>query len=407
MEAKNLNEAIKILNSFESVSKNTEIVPIFSALGRILAQDIFSLKSLPAFDNSAMDGYGVRLSDAGGVAKIKANVFAGDKDFVSICDGECVKIMTGARVPQGTQAVVPFEETKEGLDAKESVTLPQNLKENANIRKEGEELKKDSLLFTKGAELDENHLSMLGAQGISHICVKEPLKIGIFAGGNELKEPWESSQAYEIYNSNATMISQNLKKFGFDSRYGGILQDDLQVIKDALDSSFDVIFTSGGASKGKADLIAKALEEIGAEFVIKGINVKPGKPIMVAKKGKKIFVALPGNPLAGAVLLRLLILPFLKRLSGARACYPMPLVVENIEEFSKKNRVDVMLGSCDEKGFLLTQKGKYSSGQLMPLLQSNSLAVFSENCTKIEKNQKIKILPFSTIWSEKETDYIN
>lgn len=188
--------------------------------------------------------------------------------------------------------------------------MPRRISKGANIRKCGEEVARDSVLLEKGATLSADSLTLLATQGISYVKVFAPLKINVFASGDELKEIWEQADSYQIYNSNSTMIQAILKSYGFGSHYGGILSDNQNVIKRALESPSDVIFTSGGASKGEADFIREVLEQSGAQMVLSGVQIKPGKPIMVAKLDSKFIVALPGNPLAGAVLLRLLIVPF-------------------------------------------------------------------------------------------------
>lgn len=384
-----------------------ELLPLTLCLGRTLGEEIFCQKALPAFSNAAMDGYAIRLKDAEKCVKIKATLFAGDKSDLILQEGECIKIMTGAKIPQGTQAVIPYEEIPEGLNAKEFITLPKHLKENANIRLCGEEIQKGERIFTQGEELSENHLALLASQGISYIKVYQLPKIGIFSSGEELKEPWQQSQDYEIFNSNTTMIQATLEQFGFKSHYGGVLKDNKKEILAALDTPYDIIFTSGGASEGEADFMMTCLKECQAEILVQGIQIKPGKPIKIARLHHKIFIILPGNPLALSVLLRFLILPFLKHLSGTKAHYPVPLWVKNKEAFTLKSRTNAMLGYLDTQGFKLTQKGKYTSGQISPLFLSNALAIFDESCATISEDEDIKVLPYNALWSIQKTDYIN
>ncbi|WP_233704045.1 molybdopterin molybdotransferase MoeA [Helicobacter mesocricetorum] len=386
---------------------NEEILPLQECLGRFLAQNILCKKPLPAFDNSAMDGYAACVQDEGKRVRIIHSVFAGDCEEREIRSGECVKIMTGAKMPKNANCVIPFEEIEGGLGAQGDIVLPKTLKEGANIRKMGEEAHLDSKLLSRGEALDEYHLTLLASQGIAYTKVFESLKINVLSGGNELKEPWESSHSYQTYNSNTTMILATLKSFGFCGSYGGVLPDKKEILTQALQKPYDVILTTGGASRGEADWMRVVLQECGAQMLIDGIKIKPGKPTMVARLGEKFIVALPGNPLAAAVLLRLLILPFLRQISGASKYHPQYLLLKNCDSFKLKSRMNAMLGDITSNGFYLTQKGKYNSGEILPLLKSNALAIFDEQSTEIPLGREIKVLPYQMLWSEEKSDIIN
>lgn len=407
-KAQSLREAIESLqNVAQGFYRQVEIVPLLNAQDRVLAEAVYAQKALPCFDNSAMDGYALKVSNAGKVLRIKTSIFAGDCAQVALEDLECAKIMTGAKVPSGADCVVPFEEVEGGFGNTTQIYAPHTLKQGANIRKCGEEVAQDSLLLEKGAALNADSLTLLATQGISYIKVFSPLKISVFAGGNELKEIWEQADSHHIYNSNATMIAAILKSYGFKSRYGGILKDDCDSIKAALESQSDVIFTSGGASKGEADFMREALRKCGAQMVLEGVQIKPGKPIMVAKLDSKFIVALPGNPLAGAVLLRLLIVPFLYQLSGARAYYPQFLLFKSAQNLVRKRRTEVLLGFMQEDSVHFVKKGKYGSGEVAPMTLGNALVVLDTSRDSIVEGEPLKVLPFKMDFSTKQSDFIN
>lgn len=407
-KAQSLREAIESLqNVAQGFYRQVEIVPLLNAQDRVLAEAVYAQKALPCFDNSAMDGYALKVSNAGKVLRIKTSIFAGDCAQVALEDLECAKIMTGAKVPSGADCVVPFEEVEGGFGNTTQICAPHTLKQGANIRKCGEEVAQDSLLLEKGAALNADSLTLLATQGISYIKVFSPLKISVFAGGDELKEIWEQADSHHIYNSNATMIAAILKSYGFESRYGGILKDDCDSIKAALESQSDVIFTSGGASKGEADFMREALRKCGAQMVLEGVQIKPGKPIMVAKLDSKFIVALPGNPLAGAVLLRLLIVPFLYQLSGARAYYPQFLLFKSAQNLVCKRRTEVLLGFMQEDSVHFVKKGKYGSGEVAPMTLGNALVVLDTSRDSIMEGEPLKVLPFKMDFSTKQSDFIN
>lgn len=407
-KAQSLREAIESLqNAAQGFYRQVEIVPLLDAQDRVLAEAVYAQKALPCFDNSAMDGYALKTSDAGKALHIKTSIFAGDCAQVALEDLECAKIMTGAKVPSGADCVVPFEEVEGGLGNTTQIYAPHTLKCGANIRKRGEEVAQDSLLLEKGVNLNADSLTLLATQGISYVKVFAPLKIGVFAGGDELKEIWEQADSYHIYNSNATMIAAILKSYGFESCYGGILKDNCDSIKAALETQSDVIFTSGGASRGEADFMREALRKCGAQMVLEGVQIKPGKPIMVAKLDSKFIVALPGNPLAGAVLLRLLIVPFLYQLSGARAYCPQFLSFKSAQNLARKKRAEALLGFVQEDSVHFVKKGKYGSGEVTPMALGNALVVFDASRDSIAEGEMLKVLPFKMEFGTKRSDFIN
>ena len=400
-------QALQLLQTTAPLISHTEILPLLDAQDRILAQDIFATKPLPCFDNSAMDGYVLNTKDAGKVLRIKTTILAGDCLEVSLNAGECAKIMTGAKIPQNANCVVPFELIEGGLNNSVQITAPADLKEYANIRQSGEEVQQDSLLIPSKTRLNADVLTLLATQGISHIAVFKPLNITIFTSGDELKEPWQSANTYQIYNSNATMTQAVLKSYGFSAQYGGILKDDFDTIANALETPSDVIFTTGGASKGEADFIRQVLEKNGATLLINGVDIKPGKPIMIAKYKQKYIIALPGNPLASNVLLRALIIPFLLRLSSASAHYPSYIYLKAKEDLKRKARVEILLARIEGAFVSFTKGGKYGSGEVTPMAQSNALVLLDSSYTHIKAGDLLKVLPFQTDFSTQAQDCFN
>ena len=391
----------------EYQNKNKEILPLLQAQNKILACDIYAAKSLPSFDNSAMDGYALNLKNAGKTLKIQTSIFAGDCQAITLEPHACAKIMTGARIPQGADCIVPFEEIEGGFNNTSQITAPQNLKLFANIRKEGEEIMQGSLLLEKGVQLTCDRLTLLATQGISNVSVFSPLEIAIFTSGNELKEPWEPANASEIYNSNATMVQSTLQSLHFKSKYCGILKDDFSAVELALQTPSDVIFTTGGASKGEADFIRQALVQSGATLLIERVDIKPGKPIMVAHLKGKFIVALPGNPLASSVMLRVLILPFLAQLSGANAHYPSPIILKASTPLKRKARAEVLLAKIQNDSISFTKGGKYGSGEVTPMAQSDALVILDSNFTEIKEGDLLKVLPFYAPFNTIEQECIN
>lgn len=399
-----LKEAYKILLS-QSMQNPIQEVGAFQSLGRILAQDIIATRNLPAFSNSAMDGYVV--SEIAKSYKITHTILAGDIPPHTIPQGECYKIMTGAKTPSNALSVIPFENARQEGE----VMIPnQEIKPQANIKAEGEECKRGEVLLQKGERLSFHSLSLIASQGIATLQVFSPLKIAIYSSGDEVVELGESAGEQQIYNVNALSYHSLLSSYGFFPSYQGILSDDLSKISKEVErfEEFDVVFTSGGASVGEADFFEKALREKGAEILFHGINLKPGRPMLVAKIAKTYIFSLPGNPLSGMLNLITLALPSLFTLSGATLFSPRSIKAKNKKSFSLKNgRSNMILGSFDGEYFEAYKGGKYGSGSILPIKESNAVAIFGENVSQVQEGEQIEILSLPFGLGEKSYKWIN
>ena len=286
-----------------------EFASLERATGKILAGDVVAVKNLPSFDNSALDGYALKFDDFNEPLSIVATVLAGDTTQISLKKGECVKIMTGAKMPANTDTIVPFEDAV----LEDGKLSPQSkIKKFNAVRYKGEEVKAGEILLKKGEILTPAKVMMLAAQGIYCVCVAREPKIGIFSSGDEVVEPWQNAGQGQIYNANAAGIASLLQSFGFASSYAGIVKDDLDSTTHAIRTAeFDVIITSGGASKGEADFMKTALLNLGFSELFDGVNIRPGRPSKVFIKDKKIVFILPGNPMAAFLMSFLLVVLFL------------------------------------------------------------------------------------------------
>lgn len=365
-----------------------EFVSLERATGKVLAQDVVAVKNLPSFDNAAMDGYALKFDDFNEPLSVAVTVLAGDEAEITLKKGECVKIMTGAKMPINADTVVPFEDAVL-LDGKLS---PQSKVKKFNaLRYKGEEVKAGEILLKKGEILAPSRVMMLAAQGIYCVCVERELKIGIFSSGDEVVEPWQNASEEQIYNANGAGIASLLQSFGFASSYAGIIKDDLESTTRALETAeFDVIITSGGASKGEADFMKTALLNLGFSELFDGVNIRPGRPSKAFIKDKKIVFILPGNPMAAFLMCFLLVVPFLKstRLEKFDA-------VLNQDVKIKYGRQNIVLGSFCEGKFSVTDNNKFGSGMITPLIKSNAVLVANESLGELKAGEIVKILKFS------------
>ena len=365
-----------------------EFASLERATGKILAQDVVAVKNLPSFDNAAMDGYALKFDDFNEPLSVAATVLAGDEAEIALKKGECVKIMTGAKMPINADTVVPFEDAV----LQDGKLTPQSKVKKFNaLRYKGEEVKAGEILLKKGEILTPARIMMLAAQGIYCICVEREIKIGIFSSGDEVVEPWQNASEEQIYNANGAGIASLLQSFGFASSYAGIIKDDLESTTRALETAeFDIIITSGGASKGEADFMKTALLNLGFSELFDGVNIRPGRPSKAFIKDKKIVFILPGNPMAAFLMCFLLVVPFLKstRLEKFDA-------VLNQDVKIKSGRQNIVLGSFCEGKFSVTDNNKFGSGMITPLIKSNAVLVTNESLGELKTGEIVKILKFS------------
>ena len=365
-----------------------EFASLERATGKILAQDVVAVKNLPSFDNAAMDGYALNFDDFSEPLSVAATVLAGDEAEITLKKGECVKIMTGAKMPTNADTVVPFEDAI----LQDGKLSPQSKVKKFNaLRYKGEEVKAGEILLKKGEILTPARVMMLAAQGIYCVCVERELKIGIFSSGDEVVEPWQSASEEQIYNANGAGIASLLQSFGFASSYAGIIKDDLESTTRALEATeFDVIITSGGASKGEADFMKTALLNLGFSELFDGVNIRPGRPSKAFIKDKKIVFILPGNPMAAFLMCFLLVVPFLKGVQLEKFDAAL-----NQDVKIKSGRQNIVLGSFCEGKFSVTDNNKFGSGMITPLIKSNAVLVTSESLGELKAGEIVKIFKFS------------
>lgn len=379
-----------------------ENIYINEALNRVLAKDITATRNSPVFTNSAMDGFAFKHSSNKKLKVIKT-VYAGDKyeDF-EIKDNECIRIMTGARVPQGLDTVIPIENCEEVTD--EHIVIGE-IKKGANVRLKGEEIKKGDVLIKKGQTVTPETVAMLVSQGIVNIPVYTKLKIAVLSTGNELKDPWENADEEEIYNVNSYSIQTLLKKYGFESDIIGLIPDSLEKTVEyikTLKNEYDVIITSGGISFGDADFLFEAFKQNSLKEFFHGIMVKPGRPTMAGIMGDTFVFAMPGNPLSAYINTFALAIPALRKLSGAEKYYFQTFPAENKSDFKVNAKKDhTVLGYYENGKWEVYKNYKYGSGMLTPLVYSNSLMLLNKGKQIIKKGDILKIIPFDNGFSKK------
>lgn len=377
---------------FNTPKKQTKILPIESALGLVLAQDIVATHNLPPYDNSAMDGYAVKLSDADAEVKVTHTIFAGDNSSEILTAKKAIKIMTGAKIPEGCDAIVPAEDTTTTSDG---VKLPSGLILGRHIRLCGEDIKSGETLLRCGDKLQAHQITLLASQGISHVLVHKKPHVSIFASGSELKMHFEQVEdSYQLYNTNAPALKARCEELGCEVDFIGTSKDTLENMKEHLSSALDsdLIITSGGVSVGDADYTKEVFDSFGMETYFDKVEIKPGKPTTFGRIGKSMVLNLPGNPLAASINFELFGQSILLAQSGVTEKYLNTIDTKMHEDFKlRAGRRTLLPGYFDGSSF--TPSKNSSPGMVKPLSSANSYIMVSEECSHLAKGTIVKVLP--------------
>ncbi|WP_044416363.1 molybdopterin molybdotransferase MoeA [Halarcobacter anaerophilus] len=388
-----VKEALKIISDLELKTK-FEILPIEDSINRICAQNIKATSSLPKFNNSAMDGYAILHEDCGEKLEVKDTIFAGDNNNLLLENKTCVKIMTGAKVPDNCTAIVPKENCE--IISQKQIIVPKDIKLNQHIRFIGEDIKKEEILLKEKEEINFSKITLLASQGISHIKVYKKPKIVVFASGEELKLHYEKAEDYQIYNSNTPTFISRCKELGCEVDFIGQAHDSIESIKELIQNSLDadMIITSGGVSVGDADFTKAAFNELESKNIFEGIKIKPGKPTILGKIKDTYILNLPGNPLAGALIFELFGKLIVQKLLGCNKIHHNYIISKMAEELrNKKGRITIIPGFFDGESFNAEQKR--SPGMVSTLSRCNSMIVLNEDVSLLKKGALVKVLPIN------------
>lgn len=380
-----------------------ETITLKKALGRVLAKDQKSLINVPAFDNSAMDGYAINLDSLASknAIPVSQRIIAGDAADEILELGTCARIFTGAPVPNNANAVVMQEECQLVEEHGQChVRFPEDIRLQQNIRPLGQDIQADTVVLEQGHKLRPQELGLLASIGIQSIPVYQKLKVAVISTGNELLEPGQKLHNGQIYNSNHYTMIGMLQEQGFDVIDCGTVKDDAELIKKTLlhaSERADCIITSGGVSVGEEDHVKNIIEEIGQLDLWK-IAIKPGKPFAFGSVNNTPFIGLPGNPSAVFVTFNILVKAFLRRLQGAINIQQPPMLVKADFALHKvSSREQYLFVKTVQKENGQTYLEKYpnqSSGVLSSSSWANGLAKIPVNQT-VTNGDQIEFIPFN------------
>ena len=394
--AMSVEKARQFIKQFLEPLQATETCKLTQGLGRILAHDIISPANVPNYDNSAMDGFALHADDLNQAPlKIIGTALAGQPFTGQVNRGECVRIMTGAMMPLGTDTVVMQEKVLRENDSIRLIEVPHA---RANVRYAGEDLQLGQTVLARGHRIRPADLGLLASLGIAEMRVYCPLKVAIFSTGDELVPIGTKLASGQVYDSNRYSLLGMLARLRVDIIDMGTIKDDPSLLESTLlkaASTADAIITSGGVSVGEADYMRQLLTKHG-QVVFWKISMKPGRPLAYGKLGKAHFFGLPGNPVAVMVTFYQFVREALLHLMGQNIIKPLPMFeVECVSPIKKlTGRTEFQRGILftDEQG---RWKVKTTGGQGSAILSSMSIAdcfiVLDEATGNLEPGSKVSI----------------
>lgn len=302
----------------------SERVSVAQAMGRVVATNVQANIAIPPADNSAMDGYAVRLADVekGQGLPIQQRCYAGDIPE-PLKAGHAIRLFTGSLMPENADTVVIQENCTEENEVVFIQTIPPL---HANVRLKGEDMSQDNTVILKGKPLNSGHIAILASQGMTEIEVYPLPKVGILTTGDELTQPGQALKEGHIYNSNAPMLAalthQLLRAPAHMSLHAKDTIEDIQAALTTLCNECDLVLTVGGVSVGDKDLVKPAIEALGGEMNLWKVKMKPGKPVALAHLNDTPIVGLPGNPVSAYAVFTLMVSPMLRVIQGRRHAMP-------------------------------------------------------------------------------------
>ena len=387
----------------------SESVLLAESSGRILAEDITASMSSPQFDNSAMDGFAVRALDTIGATKenpislkMVSVSAAGTPSNVEIGTGECAQCMTGATIPNGTDAIVMVEDSSGFSDA-DTIQIMIEAFSGKHIRKLGEEIKKGEILIPKGIRITPSEIGTCATFGYGNIKVSKKPKIAIFGTGNELIEPGNKLEEGQIYNSNLYVFAELAEKAGSEIVMRDVIKDDKESLRqflfEALESC-DVIISSGGVSMGRYDYVRDVFMELGVKEHFWKVAQKPGKPLFFGTGNDTLIFGLPGNPVSSYIGFMEWVWPALEFMMGKQESKPISgILAEPFPRESVKKRFLFGYTWIENDKLMCKPASKVGSHMLTSSLEANCILSADPGDGILNAGDKIivNVLPWKTV----------
>jgi molybdopterin molybdotransferase len=379
-----------------------ETVSLVDAAGRILTENVIAPLDLPPFPNSSMDGFALRSDDLNAELPITLTVIedipAGKTPTQTVGQGQAARIMTGAMLPAGADAVIPYEQTNlERMDQalQETIQVLKPVKPGDYIRPVGEDLREGEIILGAGRMLRPADVGMLAALGITQVNVIRRPRVAILSSGDELITPDEPLAPGKIRNSNAVMLAAQVRELGatvIDLSIARDTEADVEAkLKAAVEAQADLILSSAGVSVGAFDVIRTVVERLGALHFWK-VNLRPGKPVAFGNVCGVPYLGLPGNPVSAFVTFELFGRPAILKLSGRdwMVEYAEAITAEPLTSDGRRSYVRVLLEKRNDL-WVARSTGTQSSGALSSLVKADGLLIIPEGMTEVPAGTRLQV----------------
>jgi molybdopterin molybdotransferase len=388
----------RILETIHPVGQTN--VPLEQAARRVLAQDIRAANDLPSFDNSSMDGFAVRASDTSAsrvTLRVVADIAAGASPTSSLAAGEAARIMTGAPLPQGADAVIPVEETDfsergAGTPAPAQVTIARKVKAGENVRPRASDVRAGETVLAKGNRLRAQEAGLLAMLGAASVPVFEVPRVALLSSGDELLPVEAQLTEGKIHDSNSYALAAQIEQAGARVIRLGVAADTRAAVESLLDkaadSSANFIITSAGVSVGAFDFVKEVVESRGSLNFWR-VNMRPGKPLAFGEYRGIPFIGLPGNPVSAFVTFEVFALPAIEKLSGLEPRPRRRTTVRLAEAVQSDGRESYLRAVVDENGSARLT-GHQGSGNLLSLVQANALLIIPAGVKSRPAGQEVE-----------------
>ncbi len=394
----------RILSHFQPVT--TETLPLAGCSNRVLAQDIAATNDLPPFNNSSMDGFAVRAADVVDASSdsprslhVVADIPAGSQPTISLAAGEAARIMTGAPVPDGADAVIPVEDTNfdnrdAGTPAPEDVQILTSARSGANVRPRGMDLRTGEVVLNMGRVLKPQDLGLLATLGFANVLVYRKPRIALFSSGDELLPVDAPLEEGKIRDSNSYTLAALLEEAGVEVIRLGVAKDNPDAVRALLEKAVglnvDLILSSAGVSVGAFDFVKQVIESNG-KMDFWRVNMRPGKPLAFGEYKQILFIGLPGNPVSSFVGFEVFVRPTLQRLRGSLNGGRPTVRVRCEEQIDSDGRESYLRAQVreDEGSFIARLTGHQGSGNLHSLVQANALLIIPAGVKCVPAGQEV------------------
>ena len=396
-----VDEAQKIILKLTPVKNDIENIHFSDSYGRILARNLISEFNIPHVNNSAMDGYAVISGDVQNasfnkpvILEITDEVQAGGKNIpFPLNNGQAIRIMTGSHIPEGADAVIPFEDTEETGNI---VRIFKPVKKSENIRYAGQDVTEGSMVLAKGTYIESSHIGLIASINRTSVDVFKKPEVSIISTGDEIIEPGSDDFFGKTINSNSYVLISEVKKTGGNPAYYGIARDNFAEIRQTIEKALtgDIIICTGGVSMGRYDFIPEVLKSLGAEIIFHNIAIKPGKPLLFSMVNNKLIFGLPGNPVSTMVSFIEFVRPALLKMAGAiKSEKPVVKAVlkETIHKQAGRRHFIRGIFTIVDGVFTVVTTGNQRSDIINSMTAANCLIIIPEDLETVNMNSMVDI----------------